>query len=534
MRHVVAAGVCAGLLAAPAAVFAQSGWFDLAVPGSLDRILGPGFGSLEGPRLLRDLIATFHDPAVVPANRPRAQTVRACLEDLQRLRIRWGAVEQAAGEVSLRAAAGGDRSRRALEAFLEMFGLRLMVGDDSASRVVPHRDEARRRRVAAREASDSDGGADRPAAGGNVPGGICGAGDGWRSVAVERRLNAGEAITWDLPRFVVSLPLSPRLWLAAVYGENAGSNAAAGVRAAGLAADLVGRLLTESRPAQLYLGLAALDEETLAWLQRHPRALSRLGRKPLAAFARFGGDLQVRDDTVRVPGGAAAVPFWERLVGASVTDPERFVERLFERSSGRVAHAYHLVARLPELHQRFVLGAWQADARERRRGLATLQRVLEALPPPPPLFADPGTAGSEEVAVDIGLLADSRPGESVCGVPSDEAIALAWDTFGRWPGGAVGGVTNPLGHWFACGSSQCTYGGNPNERGALDRVLDSRRGEPRYVCRVEAVISDFPNEFSEAMRRAERTERIRLPASMYRLGYPLTGADLDPRQFIVP
>ena len=61
---------------------------------------------------------------------------------------------------------------------------------------------------------------------------------------------------------------------------------------------------------------------------------------------------------VRVPGGAEAVSFWERLVDASPSDPGRFVERLFARSSGRVAQDYHMVSRLPERQQRFVLGSW--------------------------------------------------------------------------------------------------------------------------------------------------------------------------------
>ena len=40
----------------------------------------------------------------------------------------------------------------------------------------------------------------------------CAAGS-WPPEHVERRLNAGEAIAWDLPHFAVSLPLAPRLWL---------------------------------------------------------------------------------------------------------------------------------------------------------------------------------------------------------------------------------------------------------------------------------------------------------------------------------
>ena len=73
----------------------------------------------------------------------------------------------------------------------------------------------------------------------------------------------------------------------------------------------------------------------------------------------------MHDGEVRVPGGDGAAAFWEDLVDAPVTDPERFVDRLFERSSVRVAHAYDLVSRLAERHRRFVLGSWQSNERDR-------------------------------------------------------------------------------------------------------------------------------------------------------------------------
>ncbi len=50
MRRVVIVA-CAGLLVAPAAGLAQTartGWFELVVPGSLERILAPGFPDQPG------------------------------------------------------------------------------------------------------------------------------------------------------------------------------------------------------------------------------------------------------------------------------------------------------------------------------------------------------------------------------------------------------------------------------------------------------------------------------------------------------
>ena len=507
MRHMLVAVVCGGLLLVSAAGFAQPAWFDLAVPGSLDQIAGMGARSL-GPRLLRDLIGIFHDPAVAIANRAGAEAFRACLGDLQRLRTRWRAVERVAGDVGL-AAARRDDGRRALEEFLDLFDLRLQR-DDSAWRVAPNREEARRRQDAGATTAEGDG----PSTGGRAP---CGADNGWQSAEVERRLNAGEVITWDLPHFMVSLPLSPQVWLALVYGEDTDTEAMAAARVNEQAADLVGRLVTDPLAAQFYVGLSGLDDQTLAWLQQHPRVLSRLSGERLAAFAQFGGGLRVHDGEVRVPGGDGAVSFWEGLVDAPVTDPERFVDRLFERSSARVAHVYHLVSHLPDRHQRFVLGAWQPDARDRRRGLATLWRVLESLPLPAPRFANAASGRMTEFGF------GDRLNERICDVPSGEAIALTWQIL------EVSDQADPE-RFFACGPIQCTPRGQPSESLALDYVQSDRRGGSiQYVCQVEAA-RDF---FQDLLDVTGENRRSAWPARMYRLGYPLTGQDQDARRFIV-
>ena len=357
MRHVLAAAVCGGLLLAPAPVRAQAAWFDLTVFGSIEQVVGTEVASL-GPRFLRDLIGVFHDPEVALANRAAAERFRDCFGDLQRLRTRWLEVRRVAGAVGLRAAAGGDEGRQALEAFLDLFGLQLRRAGP-AWRVAPNGDEARRRAAADRATALGH----RPDAAG---GAVCGTPGAWDSGEVERRLNAGEVVAWNLPELTVSLPLSPRVWLDVVYGEEAGTDAAAAARIAGRAADLVGRLVTDPRAAQLYVGLSSLDDQTLAWLGRSPGALSLLSGERLEAFARFGRSLRVHDGEVRVPGGDGAAAFWEELVDASVTEPERFAGRLFERSSARVAHAYDLVSRLSGRHRRFVLGDWQSNARDRR------------------------------------------------------------------------------------------------------------------------------------------------------------------------
>jgi hypothetical protein len=492
---------CAALLVAPAPGYSQTRWFELAVPGSIERILGPGFPQPAGQRLLRDLIGIFHDLGSPAANPTDVGIFRACLADLQELRTRWGAVDRAAGEVSLRAAASDEGARRTLERFLELFELRL----------------------------EREGASYRVRARGEEPRAICGAEAGWGSDAVQRRLNAGETLAWDLPHFVVSLPLSPGFWLELLYGERVEPAARAAARAAERAADLTGRLVTDARAAQLYLGLSALDDPTLDWLLEHPQAILRLNDERLDMFARFAGGLRVLDGEVRVPGGAGAIPFWERLVDASPADPERFVERLFSRSAGRVAQAYQMVSRLPERQQRFVLGNWRMDARDRQRGQAELQRILERLPQPASVFANPGAAP----LADVDVAARRTPGQTICGVPPDEAIALTWDVENpgiSLPQDVRSNRNTPP--FFACSALQCSGLGSTNELFALENVgVDITQPGFRFACRVQARMP-YPSPAARALLviRRGRLEPVsagtalflpHLPARMYRLGYKL-------------
>ena len=507
VRRTLAGAACAGLLMSPVTGAAQPVWFDLAVPGSIEEMLGTANRSLEGPHLLRRLIDVFHDRTGTIANPAQAAgAFRDCLADVQGLRDRWRAVEWAAGEVSLRAAASAD-GRRVLEQFLDRFDLRLAAGGDDP-RVAPSGAEARR------EAEETDDEERRA---------VCGIGDGWGSAEIERSLNAGRAIAWDVPSFDVSLPLSPRIWLQVLYGDDPGGEAAE--LASERAADLLGRLVTNSRAARFYAGLAALDDSTLTWLQANPRVLARIANEHLTAFAQYGAGLRVRDGAVRAPGGAA---FWEALVGVPVTEPERFVDRLF--ASEQAANAYDLVARLPETSRRFVTGAGQPDARDWRRGLALLGRVMETLPLPAPRFAERADARDPDRVFTPrpGLRSGDRLNENICNLPDDEATIVAWEL--RPAGEIAAGWPGPRFRWGACGPFSCTRPGHSNMMDAMDRVY--ARGQPEYVCQVEIRLRIELD--GSVVPQAGDTGRggIQWPAALYRLGYPLTDGQQDARRFI--
>ena len=404
LRRRAAAGACALLLALPPAAAAQDGWFELEVPGALEDIVGRGM-PFEGPRLLRGLVDLFQGPEALTV-RDSAAAFRRCLDELQSLRNRWRAVEREDGGVSLRAAER-PAGRAALEDFLDLFDLRL-AHDGRALRAVPRPAEVRLRAAAARADGAAAGAAEADPDPEAQPGCAAGAAGSWRSEDVEQRLNAGRDIDWDLPRFVIALPLTPRAWLQVLYPRESWDDAGAAAEAAERAAGMLARLATDPDPARLFAGLSALDPPTLAWLARTPRLQARLYDEHLAAFADFAQAFRVREGRVDTPGGAEAAPFWEDLVGASVDEPRRFAERLFGRP--HLAYAYDLVTRLPAARQRFVLGAWRSDARARRDGLRSLRRVFRGLPAPMPWLARPAVEEAREKSITYGTQRNTRTG----------------------------------------------------------------------------------------------------------------------------
>jgi len=179
---------------------------------------------------------------------------------------------------------------------------------------------------------------------------------------------------------VVPLPLSAKFWRTSILqGTDSGEN-------------LVSRILGDRRAALLYVGLSALDDETLTWFESNPSTLVHL-RKFAEVFAAFGRSIHVRSGRVAVPGGRDSEELWESVIGAAPDKPETFIERLIA-GDGRLAFLFDTIAHLDPSHQRFALGLnMGASAREPRfRALlaafaaaAPEWRINEHLFPKPPI-----------------------------------------------------------------------------------------------------------------------------------------------------
>ncbi len=167
------------------------------------------------------------------------------------------------------------------------------------------------------------------------------------------RLNGGETVQLRLPTELVPVPLTAALWSEAVFHRPVPAR------------DLFAAIFSGSGTALLCHGLAALNDEMLAYLGEHRALLARLSGQDAPVFATFASNLHVHDGRVMTPGGLAAVPLWESVVGEKVGEPEPFIRALLSRDSGHLAYLYDLIAELDAPRGAFALGLWVQDDRVR-------------------------------------------------------------------------------------------------------------------------------------------------------------------------
>ena len=169
------------------------------------------------------------------------------------------------------------------------------------------------------------------------------------------------------PVDLVPVPLSLELWSSAIFRRKVARE------------DLVVAIVADRSAALLCHGLAALDDETLAYFADHPALLTRIYERSAPLFAAFSDSLQIRDDRIVPPGGQDAVPLWETLLLEKVTRPDRFVLQLFELNDGRPAFLYDVIAQLDPARRAFALGAWMPDATLRLERFKELAHNVNSL-----------------------------------------------------------------------------------------------------------------------------------------------------------
>ncbi len=145
------------------------------------------------------------------------------------------------------------------------------------------------------------------------------------------------------PPETVPLPLTPAFWVDVVFGGQATPET------------LVRAIVSSPDTAFLYYGLLALDDETRTWVAGQPALVGDLVARHAIPFLVAAPALRVAEGAVRVPGGEAARPAWEAIVGRPAADPARFVRALLGESGARFAYFYSTMAALSPARIRFLL-----------------------------------------------------------------------------------------------------------------------------------------------------------------------------------
>ena len=182
------------------------------------------------------------------------------------------------------------------------------------------------------------------------------------AAALEKALGeSGPAATEIAP-----LPLAPAIWRDVVLGTQVPDDR------------LAAAILRDRGAALMYLGLSAMEEETLGWLASHVETLRLLRKRP-GTFAAFGRSIRIRRGSLDVPGGDEAASLWKALAGTPPAETGMFVARLFA-GDGRLAFLYDTIAHLDEPHRRFALGLSLPESWREER-LRTVLRAFEAAAP---------------------------------------------------------------------------------------------------------------------------------------------------------
>jgi hypothetical protein len=177
--------------------------------------------------------------------------------------------------------------------------------------------------------------------------------------ALLAHLERATAASMRAEQDTVPLPLAPRLWIEVVFGGHASEET------------LVAAILRSRDAALLYHGLLSLDAATRAWLAGRPSVIGALaGRSALFATAAPG--IRVRNDIIELPGGIAATPVWEALVGHPVDDPEGFLNILLGPRQSRLAYFVWAMSQLTAPQLDLALGLGETTL----AGVDTPQRLL--------------------------------------------------------------------------------------------------------------------------------------------------------------
>ena len=167
-----------------------------------------------------------------------------------------------------------------------------------------------------------------------------------------RQVAASEPITLRVSSFEVPLPLGTDFWAHVLHKTLTPRI-------------FIDRALSDRQIAFLYMGMAALDPETLAVFRDTPEIVDA-AMDNSAAFAEFARSIRVAGGRVVCPLAPDFDSFWADIVGSDPKKPALFLRDLLRRDHGRAVWFLDTIVHLPKPQQRYALGAWLPTEYRRR------------------------------------------------------------------------------------------------------------------------------------------------------------------------
>ena len=315
------AAVAVSAIAPSAALAADDGWGALRVPGgvaAMRRVAGLGDGPRARTSAVIDLVRVYYGVTVKGSPEQRERFIRYInyILDLER------SLAQMPDGLGVTEAVRTDRREQdRLKDSLVTFGLRLRSTATTVTVELDREEPAVERQRWLRAA-------------------------GIDVLDLADQLNQGERVRPVLRSDDVPLP-APAFWSTVFRKDH----------------EPLLELVSAPEHMLTYFGLMDVDRDTTAWLLANPAVFKRLHDEWSVVFSAFASGVRIQGGAVVVPGGASALPIWERLVGAPAADPARFLANLLTRDNGRLAYFYNTVASLDARRQAFLLGPASTDPR---------------------------------------------------------------------------------------------------------------------------------------------------------------------------
>ncbi len=159
-------------------------------------------------------------------------------------------------------------------------------------------------------------------------------------VGMQDALQAGRSFRFEVVDALAPVLLDEARWRSTFFPKEELN----GGLAEGLARDV--------RVAKVYAALSAMSAPAVAALSAGAD-LKTLAEKYADLLYGHAAAFALEGDRAAVPGGAQAVPVWEKLVGSPVATPSRFFRALLEKDEGKLLAFFATLGELDAEHQRF-------------------------------------------------------------------------------------------------------------------------------------------------------------------------------------